>query len=107
MALASHLQQHMQPGNWKAVVVAAAAGPTTPVNPAATMPMSPAPPLTATVPMNPTTLDVADAPNPPPIPPTPSVTAAACNPRHCGGTHHPSVPGSNTSSSKATTTQEA
>lgn len=70
MALASQLQQHLQPGDWAAAAVtAAAAGPVTLVLPAAAVPTSPAPlPLTATVPMNPTALDVAEAPNSSPHP---------------------------------------
>lgn len=65
MALASQLQQHLQTGDW----AAAAAGPVTLVLPAAAVPTSPAPlPLTATVPMNPRALDVAEAPNSSPHP---------------------------------------
>jgi len=109
MALTSQLQQHPPPGNWVAAA-AVTVGPAAQFLQLLQCPrLQPLTYITAAVPMNPTTLAVAEASTHLPILPTTPTTAAACNagdPRHGGSAHHPRVPGSDTSS-KAPTTPEA
>lgn len=108
MALASQLQQHPKPGNWVAAALVTV-GPATQFLQLLQCPCLQ--PLThSNSAVNPTTLAIAEASNSPPYPSYYPTTAAACNagdPRHGGSAHHPRVPSSDTSSSKAPAIPEA